>query len=150
MIISLLAHTAVCPARAIGALVLLVAVQLSVVGLYLRPVFKKRAKRDPPPQMIISLPVETAVEPYRVPGALVVLIAVQLSMTGLYLPPVFPFQTIISVPAQTAVPPEGGRQWCLCFSNCRPSDCIRRRSRPTRSVQYPSTLRYLPQVRRWC
>jgi hypothetical protein len=29
-------------------------------------------------------------------------------MTGLYLPPVLPFQTIISVPVHTAVPPKGG------------------------------------------
>jgi hypothetical protein len=37
-IISLPAHTAVCPARASGALVVLVAVQVSVLGLYLPPV----------------------------------------------------------------------------------------------------------------
>ena len=38
-IISLPVHTAVCIARAVGALVVLVAVQLSVLGLYLPPVF---------------------------------------------------------------------------------------------------------------
>ena len=38
--ISLSVHTAVCTARAAGALVVLVAVQLSVPGLYLPPVFK--------------------------------------------------------------------------------------------------------------
>jgi hypothetical protein len=42
--------------RALGALVVLVAAQLSVLGLYLPPVLKKN-----PPQMIISVPVQTAV-----------------------------------------------------------------------------------------
>ena len=40
-IISLPVHTAVCSRRPSGALVVLVAVQLSVPGLYLPPVFKK-------------------------------------------------------------------------------------------------------------
>ena len=39
----------------------LVAVQLSVPGLYLPPVFKKVTKSSAPPQTIISLPVQTAV-----------------------------------------------------------------------------------------
>jgi len=39
-IISLPVHTAVCCSRREGALVVLVAVQLSVEGLYLPPVFK--------------------------------------------------------------------------------------------------------------
>ena len=62
-IISLPVQTAVCPYRAVGALVTLVAVQLSVPGLYLRPSFKY----SPPvlilvpPQTIISLPVQIAV-----------------------------------------------------------------------------------------
>jgi hypothetical protein len=43
-----------------GALVVLVAVQLSVLGSYLPPVFKL-SKRWAPPQTIISLPVQTAV-----------------------------------------------------------------------------------------
>ena len=47
-------------ARAEGALVVLVAVQLSVLGLYLPPVFKRLAEITPP-QTIISLPVQTAV-----------------------------------------------------------------------------------------
>ena len=47
-------------ARRIGALVVLVAVQLSVVGLYLPPVFKSLLLFHPP-QTIISLPVHTAV-----------------------------------------------------------------------------------------
>jgi hypothetical protein len=91
-------------------LVVLVAVQLSVMGLYLPPVFPPPS----PPQTIISLAVHTAVKiDPRAEGALVVLVAVQLSLLGLYLPPVFkrplqkvsvhPPQTIISSPVQTAV-----------------------------------------------
>ena len=45
---------------AAGALVVLVAVQLSVLGLYLPPVFKTPLPSYPP-QTIISLPVHTAV-----------------------------------------------------------------------------------------
>ena len=84
------------------------AVQLSVLGLYLPPVFKMVPSS--PPQTIISLPVHTAVWRYRTAGALVVLVAVQLSVLGLYLPPVLrksppasPPQTIISLPVHTAV-----------------------------------------------
>jgi hypothetical protein len=85
------------------------AVQLSVVGLYLLPVFKKLLLPYPP-QTIISLPVQTAVWNARAAGAPVVLMAVQLPVLGLYLPPVFkkplppsPPQTIISLPVHTAV-----------------------------------------------
>ena len=87
----------------------LVAVQLSVLGLYLPPVLIK-FELPFPPQMMISLPVHTAVWKVRASGALVVLVAVQLSVLGLYLPPVFkppllpcPPQTIISLPVHTAV-----------------------------------------------
>jgi hypothetical protein len=87
--------------------VVLVAVQLSVLGLYLPPVFNQLSPSNPP-QTIISLPVHTAGPP--VVGALVVLVAVQLSVLGLYLPPVFntplmpiPPQTIISLSVHTAV-----------------------------------------------
>src|SRR5712675_1288988 len=97
---------------------MVVAVQLSTVGLYLPPVFKFVPPN--PPQTIISLPVHTAVWPPRAVGALVVLVAVQLSVLGSYLPPVFrvlpsicvaapiwrrlyPPQTIISLPVQSAV-----------------------------------------------
>ena len=73
------------------------AVQLSVLGLYLPPVFKSCATS--PPQTIISLPVQTAVCPTRAAGALVVLVAVQLSVLGSYLPPVFKLSiTIGSAP----------------------------------------------------
>ena len=66
----------------------LVAVQLSVLGLYFPPVLNELLKLDPP-QTIISLPVQTAVCMSRLEGALVMLVAVQLSVPGLYLPPVF-------------------------------------------------------------
>jgi hypothetical protein len=72
--------------RAVEALAVLVASQLSVTGLYLPPVLKM--KKTPPPHTIISLPVQTAECSPRAFGALVVLVAVQLSVPGLYLPPV--------------------------------------------------------------
>src|SRR5262249_17247826 len=97
--------------RAVGALVVLVAVQASVLGLYLPPVFQSSA--PVPPQIIISFPVQTATCNSRESGALTVLVAVQPSVFGLYLPPVFlvwnipskskPPQTIISLPVHTAV-----------------------------------------------
>ena len=88
--------------RGWGALMLLVALQLSIKGLYLPPI---------PPQTIISVPVHTALE---APGGGPVagLVSVQLSVTGLYLPPslsdmgvlpeiVIPPHRIISLPVQT-------------------------------------------------
>jgi hypothetical protein len=68
-------------------LAVLVAVQLSVLGLYLPPVFRLLLPLYPP-QTIISLPVHTAIWLARASGAFVVLVAVQLSVLGLYLPPV--------------------------------------------------------------
>ena len=85
-IISLPVHIAAEPTRRSGASVMLVAVQLSVPGLYRPPVFKRAGFC--PPQTIISIPVQTAVCQMRPAGALVVLVAVQLSVMGLYLPPV--------------------------------------------------------------
>jgi hypothetical protein len=129
-IISLPVQTAVWPARPAGALVVDVAIQLSVSGLYLAPVVNggrgvgvgvgvggeaglalslprvsSWTLPSTPPQTIIPLPVQTAVEEYRASGAFVVLVDVQLSKPGLYLPPVFnpPPQIIISLPVQTAV-----------------------------------------------
>jgi hypothetical protein len=88
----------------------LVAVQLSVLGLYLPPVLKGLPLVSTPPHTIIWLSVHTAVCKNRAEGALVVLVAVQLSVLGLYLPPVLkmplastPPQTIISLPVHTAV-----------------------------------------------
>src|SRR5438876_8186510 len=87
----------------------LVAVQLSVSGLYLPPVLKEPLLLNPP-QTIISVPVHTAVCSKRPSGALFVVVSIQLSVLGLYLPPVFkspvspsPPQMIISLPVQTAV-----------------------------------------------
>ena len=89
---------------------MLVAVQLSVCGLYLPPVFNWLNNRSCPPQMIISLPVQTALWTARATGALILLVAVQLLLPGLYRPPVLkspvslnPPQMIISLPVQTAV-----------------------------------------------
>ena len=87
---------------------MLVAVQLSMLALYLPPVFKS-VLLPTPPQTIISLPVHTAVWAIRPYGTFVLLVAVQVFMMGLYLPPVFkpkgldPPQTIISLPLHTAV-----------------------------------------------
>ena len=68
---------------------MLVAAQLSVLGLYLPPLVKKLPLPFHPPQMIISFPVQTALCALRADGALLVLVAVQTFVTGLYLPPVF-------------------------------------------------------------
>ena len=91
-----------------GTLVVLVAVQVFVPGLYLPPVF--RGIPLLPPHTIISLPVQTAVWSSRPSGALVVLVAIQVSVPELYLPPVFisllpssPPHTIILSPVQIAV-----------------------------------------------
>ena len=91
-----------------GALVVLVAVQLSVPGLYLPPVFESCRRASSAPDDHFTAGPDCRVTA-RAVGALVVLVAVQLSVLGLYLPPVFkapprsPPQTIISLPVQTAV-----------------------------------------------
>src|ERR1043166_6170050 len=77
-IILLPVHTAVWPFRAAGALVVLVAIQLSVLGLYLPPVFKYMLPSYPP-HTIISLPVHTAVWPDRAAGGLVSVVGVHVS-----------------------------------------------------------------------
>src|SRR6266403_1566559 len=105
-IISLPVQTAAKRSRPVGALMMLVAVQLSAPGLYLPPLLKA-LRPSLPPQTIISLPVQTAVKAYRPGGALVRLVASQLSVLGLYLPPVLirwnPPQTIISLPVHIPV-----------------------------------------------
>ena len=73
--------------RAGGALVVLVAVQLSVPGLYLPPVLKPRASSSTPDDHFTASPYCGVA--LRGLGALLVLVAVQLSVAGLYLPPVF-------------------------------------------------------------
>ena len=105
MTISIPVQTAACLDRLVGALSVLVAVQLFVIGLYLPPVLNSVGSLVPP-HTTISLPVHIAVAPYRAAGALVVLVAVQLSVFGLYFPPVskgpVPPHTIISLPVHTA------------------------------------------------
>jgi len=64
-----------------------VGIQLSVLVLYLPPVFKFVVLKMPA-QTIISTPVHTAVCESRGEGALLRLVATQLSVLGLYLPPV--------------------------------------------------------------
>ena len=75
--------------RPAGALVVLVAVQLSVLGLYLPPVFKKVAAISIRPRRSFHCRSRLPCDQSRAAGALVVLVAVQLSVLGLYLPPVF-------------------------------------------------------------
>src|SRR5947207_2800054 len=103
--------------RGLGALVLLVAIHESVLGLYRPPVLiGPPLTPDSPPQTIISLPVQTAVCRYRPSGVLVVRTGVQVSAVGSYLAPVFdvspypPPKTIISLPVHMVVyvsPPDG-------------------------------------------
>ena len=90
MIISMPIQIAECSDRASGTSVVLVALQLSVAGLYLPPVFRNPPTKGlNPAQTTISAPVHTAVCAVRSEGALVKVVAVQLSEPGLYLPPVF-------------------------------------------------------------
>ena len=74
---------------AVGALVVLVAVQLSVPGLYLPPVFKVVAYHHIRPRRSFHCRSTLPCDGLGQSGALVVLVAVQLSVLGLYLPPVF-------------------------------------------------------------
>src|SRR5438270_9355 len=75
--------------RAIGALLGLVLIQLSVLGLYLAPLLVSLPTTDPPQTIISLLPVQTAVCRARGSGASAELVATQLSVPGLYLPPLF-------------------------------------------------------------
>ena len=126
-IISLLVQTAVRYLRPEGALMLLVALQLSMPGSYLPPPFAGM-ETPRPPQTIISLPVHTDASCARCSGAPVMLVAVQLSVSGLYRPPVFsrlplsPPQTIISL----VVLAHTGRAKCaprgrICNGCCCPT-----------------------------
>src|ERR1043166_7502219 len=69
MIMLLPVHTALWNSRPTGAFVVLVALQLSVIGLYLPPVFTSLPLTSKPPHTIISLPVQMAVESARAVGA---------------------------------------------------------------------------------
>ena len=82
----------------------LVAVQVSVLGLYLPPVFKKTLMALAlPPQTIISLPVQTAVCWYRPAGAFAVVIAVQVFVLGSYFAPVLKAPPLKLNPPQTII-----------------------------------------------
>src|SRR5206468_9975967 len=85
-VITLPVHTAVGKYRPVGAPLVVVVVQLSVLGSYLPPVLK-RPPLPNAPQTIISLPAHTAFGNTRPMGALVVLVVVQLSLVGSYLAP---------------------------------------------------------------
>ena len=77
---------------------MLVAIQVSVPGLYLPPVFKKVAANNPAPHNHFTAGPDCRVTD-RPAGALVVLVAVQLSVPGLYLPPVFTIAAaVVSAP----------------------------------------------------
>ena len=101
-IISLPVHTAVCDSRPTGAMVVLVALQVSVLETYLPPVFRS-PEPVVPPQMIISSPVQTAVCACRAEGALVIVVAVQASLAGSYLPPVLKELLKKSCPPQMSI-----------------------------------------------
>ena len=73
---------------AVGALVMLVAIQLSVLGLYLPPVLSRRCHQFRP-RRSFQCRSTLLCDQYRAEGALIVLVAVQVSVLGLYLPPVF-------------------------------------------------------------
>ena len=66
-------------------MVVLVGAQLSMLALYLPPVFKS-VLLPTPPQTIISLPVHTAVWALRPSGTFVLLVAVQVIRVGIVSP----------------------------------------------------------------
>ena len=139
--------------RAAGALVVLVAVQLSVLGLYLPPLFKRLPPSVHPRRSFrcrSRLQCERSAE-----GALVVLVAVQLSVVGSYLPPVFdsigssaPDDHFTAGPHRRVIRAQWAHWWCSWLSNCPCWDCIFRRYshsagsvfRPRRSFHCRSTL----------
>ena len=60
MTICVSAHTAVCPSRAVGALLVDVSAHVSVVGSYSPPELKWIPGPPTPPHTIIRVPVQTA------------------------------------------------------------------------------------------
>ena len=111
MIISLPVQTAVCTVRRLGALMVLVAVQLSVPGLYLPPVFKSETACLPSPDDHFTAGPDCCVHrplTWRVDGAggcptiragIVSPAGVKRDGAAADAPP----QTIISLPVHTAV-----------------------------------------------
>ena len=126
---------------------MLVAVQLSVLGSYLPPVFNSLPSN--PPHTIISLPVHTAVCHARPEGALTVLVAVQLSVMGLYLPPVLPLprHPRRSFHCRSTPPCDRIGHWarwsCWWLSSYPCWDCISRRC-SKRGNSPPQTIISLP------
>src|SRR5438270_13303317 len=96
-------HNALSKSRGAGALTVVVAVQLSDIGLYFPPVFSTRKFSSRPPQTIISLPVQTVACLTRASGASVVLVAVQLSVARLYFSPVFTWRQFSSFQPQLII-----------------------------------------------
>ena len=84
----------------------LVAVQLSVLGLYLPPVFKYGLTFSPPQTIISAAGPDCRVKELGHRARLAVLVAVQLSVLGLYLPPVFKYEAPPS-PPQTIISAAG-------------------------------------------
>ena len=88
----------------------LVAVQLSVLGLYLPPVFKRAAAIISTPDDHLGAGPHCGVNP-RAAGALVILVGCPTIRRGIVSPAgvqgaavaIYPPQTIISLPVQTAV-----------------------------------------------
>ena len=85
MIISVPVQTAVWRLRADGALVVLVAVQLSVLGLYRAPVFNKLLPSYAAPNDHLGTCSRRRCARCVASGALLVVVGVQLSVLGLYL-----------------------------------------------------------------
>ena len=79
-----------------GALVVLVAVQLSVLGLYRPPVLKRLLPFSAPDDHFTVCPDDRVT--HRAEGVSVVLVAVQLFVLGLYRPPVLKRLLPLSAP----------------------------------------------------
>ena len=137
---------------------MLVAVQLSVPGLYLPPVFKRGCHRPIRPRRSFRCRSTLPCDRLGAAGALVVLVAVQLSVLGLYLPPVLKYGAVIIRPRRSfrcrsrlLCERLGQRaRWsCWWLSNYRCWDCIcppvfkwlsHCHLRPRRSFRCRSTL----------
>ena len=153
-----------------GALVVLVAVQLSVLGLYLPPVFKA-AGHHIRPRRSFHCRSRLPCDRLGAAGALVVLVAVQLSVLGLYLPPVFkraadhqsaPDDHFTAGPDCRVTSLGQRARWsCWWLSNYPCWDCISRRCsnsrcrhiRPRRSFHCRSRLpcdSLAQRARWWC
>ena len=137
----------------------LVAVQLSVPGLYLPPVFKRWQILRP--RRSFHCRSTLRCDDLGAAGALVMLVAVQLSVLGSYLPPVLRIEALAVKPApddhftasphcRVRDPEQQARWWCWWLSNYLCWDCISRRcsnsycchpTRPRRSFRCRSTLR---------